>query len=86
MVEKPGSLEEFWEYLLSRQPKRVRVALTTLNKHERQAVLAHLRRMVSEPGWQSGQRESARVALEVLEVLGAPEELKTPKDEQDGGQ
>jgi hypothetical protein len=62
-------LEELWGELLSREPDRVVKAISGLNDADRSAVLAHLQRMVSEPGWHDEQRVSARCALESLEEL-----------------
>lgn len=59
-------LEELWDGLLSRDPERVMAAFALLGKREQGAVVSHLKRMVSEPGWQPGQSESARSALEIL--------------------
>lgn len=61
------ALEALWDDLLSGQPERVRRAFGGLSEEERQAVMAHLRRMASESGWQPEQRESARLALAALE-------------------
>jgi hypothetical protein len=70
MVKRSESLEEFWDYLLSGNPERVQAAIEGLDETEKQAVIAHLRRMASEPGWQPGQRESARAALEIINHQG----------------
>lgn len=66
MVSRPESLEELWDYLLSAEPEKVQLAFEQLDESEGQAVVTHLRRMVTEPGWQPGQRESARAALKIL--------------------
>lgn len=68
MDELSNSLEALWEDLLSREAERVQQAFATLGRDERQAVLAHLRVMATEPGWQPEQRLSAQAALEFLEV------------------
>lgn len=70
MVKRPESVQELWDYLLSGEPERVRDAFSVLDENEKQAVVEHLRRMVSEPGWQPGQRESARAALEIINHEG----------------
>jgi hypothetical protein len=62
----PEDLELIWDQLLSRKPGLVRTAFVNLDEDEQHAVLAHLRRMTSESGWQPSQRESAQAALEVL--------------------
>jgi len=58
--------ETLWDYLLSRDQNRVRAAFAGLDPAEKKAVLEHLRRMSSEPGWHPEQRESARAALHAL--------------------
>jgi len=60
------SLELLWDNLLSRQPDQVQEAFGILSSMEQQAVLAHLKRMVDEPGWHSEQRLSAQAALSAL--------------------
>lgn len=59
-----------WEMLLSRQPEVIKQAFNSLDNEEQKAVLDHLHRMRSEDGWQPGQRESARVALDVISGTG----------------
>lgn len=58
--------EWLWEQLLSRLPASIKDAFATLDPSDQQAVLAHLQRMVTEPGWQPEQRLSATTALDVL--------------------
>jgi hypothetical protein len=66
IMDAPGAVEQLWDNLLSRQLERVRKAYRSLDKDEQVAVLAHLRKMESEPGWHPEQRTSAIVALEAL--------------------
>jgi hypothetical protein len=61
------SEEDFWDAILSRQPALIRKACETLSEEERQALLAHLRRMTSEPGWHPEQTASALAALQAFE-------------------
>jgi hypothetical protein len=68
MDEPLNSLEALWENLLSRQAERVQGAFATLDGEERQVVLAHLRAMATEPGWQPEQSLSAQEALKFLEI------------------
>jgi hypothetical protein len=58
-----------WDALLSRQPGRIVSAYRSLAAAEQAPVFDHLKRMVSEPGWLLVQRDSARLALDVLENL-----------------
>jgi len=66
MDELGDFLETLWDRLLSRQPEQVRAAYASLDEKEKKAVLTHLERIVSEPGWHPEQRLSAQAALEVL--------------------
>ncbi len=71
MHKASEGLEQLWEELLSRQPGTIKAAFASLNPSNQKVVLAHLQRMVSEPGWQPEQILSARAALDVL--LSPPE-------------
>ena len=44
----------------------VSAAYKSLQPDEQAVVREHLQKMVSEPGWQPGQRASARIALDVI--------------------
>jgi hypothetical protein len=59
-------LESLWERLLSGDKDLVISAYALLEPEEQQAVVAHLRRMAIEPGWQPEQRGSALAALAAL--------------------
>lgn len=60
-------LEDFWADMLSEEPAKIRAAFARLrDDEERAAILAHLRRMATEDGWATVQRDSARAALAVL--------------------
>ena len=60
------SIEDFWEEILSRQTERIQAAFASLSVEEKVAVLQHLKRMTSEPGWHPEQIASASKALETL--------------------
>ena len=60
------STEVFWGEILSRQAERVQTAYSTLSEDEKFAILKHLKRMTTEPGWHPDQVESASTALEIL--------------------
>jgi hypothetical protein len=66
MHKASEKLDELWEDLLSRQPEAIKAAFASIKTSDQESVLAHLQRMVSEPGWQPEQRLSAQAALEVL--------------------
>jgi hypothetical protein len=68
MTNSPfASEEDFWDAVLSRRSTLIRQACETLGEAERQALLAHLKRMTSEPGWHPEQVASALAALQALE-------------------
>lgn len=56
-----------WELLLSRNPGWIAAAFESLSAEEKKAVRKHLAKMLSEPGWQPEQQESARAALETIQ-------------------
>jgi len=60
-----GSPDTFWSEVLSEEPARIRAALGLLGDAERQAALAHLKRMAEEGGWSEGQSRRARAALDI---------------------
>lgn len=62
-------LERLWEQLLSKEPEQIRAAFRILDPASQRAVLAHLRRMAAEEGWQPAQRLSAQAALDALKDL-----------------
>lgn len=70
MDGEQGDFYNIWDMILSRQPGEISRAFHRLDNNEQKAVLDHLQRMVSESGWQPEQRESARVALEVISERG----------------
>lgn len=65
-VDDSDPLEAFWDNLLSRQSDKVQSAFETLDPNQRPSVLAHLKRMITEPGWHPEQRQSAEAALRAL--------------------
>ncbi len=67
MTDEPvDPLERFWDAVLSRQPRRIRAAVRTLDPAARTALIAHLQRMSSEDGWHPEQRASAEAALRII--------------------
>ncbi|OGN98782.1 MAG: hypothetical protein A2Z71_00405 [Chloroflexi bacterium RBG_13_50_21] len=68
MNKKHDTLDRLWDNLLSRQPDLIRAAFASLDPADQNAVLAHLHRMVSEAGWQPGQRTSAKAAEKALSI------------------
>ena len=59
-------LDQFWQEILSRDPERVNAAWQELTPEERIALMAHLQRMATEPGWTDPQRLSAKSALQAV--------------------
>jgi len=76
MNQYTNPLEILWDNLLSRQPDLVRDAYLSLSPEEQGTVIAHLQRMVQEPGWQTEQQVSAQAALLALGI--APAKGKKP--------
>ncbi len=66
MNHSPNPLETLWDALLSRHAAQVQAAYTALDPASQQVVLAHLRRMVTEPDWHPEQIQSAQAALAAL--------------------
>ncbi len=66
MNREPEYPEVLWNNLLSRQPGLIRAAFDALDKPSQLTVLNHLRRMLSDAGWQPEQRVSAETALQAL--------------------
>lgn len=61
-----NEIVELWEMLLSREPEWIEKAFESLLPDQKSAVLAHLQKMVSEPGWQPEQQISAQAALDTI--------------------
>lgn len=61
--------EALWAELLSEEPARIRKTWLGLDDDEAAAVIAHLNKMTTEPGWAEGQRESAGAALKAIRAL-----------------
>jgi hypothetical protein len=61
-----NGFDYIWEMLLSRDAKWILAAYESLEPNQKQIVLEHLQKMVAEPGWQPGQRQSAKAALDVI--------------------
>ncbi len=62
-------LEKFWGEVLSHDPQRILSAMGSLeDAEEREAIIAHLKRMVTEDGWAEPQRISAEAALKALGI------------------
>lgn len=66
MVQDP--LEILWDGLLSRDAERVRDTFAGLDETAQHVVLEHLLRMTREEGWHPEQVESAKNALQALNV------------------
>jgi len=66
MSAERSGFETIWEMLLSREPERILAAYNALPADQKRAVLDHLEKMVSEPGWQFEERISAQAALDAI--------------------
>ncbi len=69
MDEELNSLGDFWDSILSQQPKLIENAFVLLLEDEQQIVIAHLIQMCSEEGWLPMQRLSASTALQVIDSI-----------------
>jgi len=69
MTENLDPIQLFWDNLLSRNPARIKSAFSTLDEDSKQAVIDHLKKMISESGWHPEQVKSARVALETIKKI-----------------
>lgn len=79
MEDQSKDPQEFWDQLLSGEPAGVWAAFGGLDESAKRAVVAHLGRMASEPGWQPEQRALAQAALGFLGEPKEPEEPEEPK-------
>jgi hypothetical protein len=66
MGEHQMYYDNIWEMILSRQSEIIGKVYESLDPEQRETVLDHLRRMVTEPGWQLEQRISAQAALDEI--------------------
>jgi len=64
---EPNDPERFWAEILSSDSERIHRVFDRLSADDAPSVIAHLRRMATEDGWQPAQRERARAALRALE-------------------
>lgn len=67
MTNLDSFLEKTWDGILSRDPKRIALVFSTLEKEDKAVVLGHLHKMTEESGWHPEQVTSAQTALNVLE-------------------
>jgi hypothetical protein len=74
MIFDNNALEIFWDNMLSRDPDKILAVFKPLTQEDRRVVIEHLNRMLTEVGWHSEQRDSARAALKALEELFIEEE------------
>jgi len=66
LIISMDELDQMWEALLSGDPARIRRVWRDLTDDESLAVLAHLKRMRDEPGWDPAQRDAAALAVNIL--------------------
>ncbi len=67
MTNLESFLEQTWDGILSRDPRRIAAVFNSLGSKDQTVVLEHLIKMASESGWHPEQVISARAALNVLE-------------------
>jgi hypothetical protein len=68
MWQDSNLLEKTWGEILSRRPARIKRMFDSLDPASQQEVIQHLRRMVTDEGWQEAQIISAKAALDALEA------------------
>lgn len=66
-MENLDPIQLFWDNLLSRNPARIKSAFSTLDENSKQAVIDHLKKMISETGWHPEQVKSAQIAINILQ-------------------
>ncbi len=67
-ISDEEQLTLLWDALLSHDPPKIHKAFSSLDKNEQQAVLDHLNEMVTGEGWQPVQRQSAKAALQAIQI------------------
>jgi hypothetical protein len=65
-TEKSNNLSYLWDRLLSRKGELIQEAYNELDIKEKEAVLAHLKRMANEESWHPEQQKSAQEAIKAL--------------------
>jgi hypothetical protein len=60
-------LEEFWENMLSEEPRRIIAAWSQLDDNEKNSIYVHLTGMTTGDGWLDVQRQSAQIALNTID-------------------
>jgi len=58
--------EEIWFEILSRKPKKIHDRFSNLSTSDQQAIINHLKKMISDDGWHKEQRHSAQIAIDVI--------------------
>jgi|WetSurMetagenome_2_1015567.scaffolds.fasta_scaffold815150_2 hypothetical protein len=66
MCAMDAYLEHVWSGILSKDEHTILNTYQSLDDKDQQVVLAHLKKMIIEKGWQSVQVQSAQVALRVI--------------------
>jgi len=63
-------LSDFWDAILSRNPRLIRDTFVLLDESSRKAVINHLQKMITESGWHPEQVKSAKAALVIIRGIG----------------
>ena len=63
------SIEQLWDYILSRDAKLISATFNRLTKVEQTYVLDHLQKMTEEEGCLPAQKTSAQAALQTIEKV-----------------
>jgi hypothetical protein len=68
-IDLSNPLKGIWDSLLGQKPEQIRSIFTTLSAGDQQAILVHLKKMVTEEGWHPEQRISAETALNAILIM-----------------
>lgn len=66
MTTEEERLEQYWDGILSREATAIRAAFNSVDPASQSETLAHLQNMIADADYLPVQRESARIAYEVL--------------------
>jgi hypothetical protein len=68
-IDLSNPLKGIWDSLLGQKPEQIRSIFTALSADDQQAILVHLKKMVTEEGWHPEQRISAETALNAILIM-----------------
>ena len=74
MNQLEAFLEQTWNNILSRDPQKIVKTYKALDTANQRIVFDHLKKMVSESGWQVEQIKSAQAALQAIQSDSEPKQ------------